>query len=107
MGRITLNLFIYLIIFLNFSYYSFSSSTTTLINNQLKKSPNLGIYVKNLTNGKVISSHNSNKKLIPASNQKILTTLCSLEYLGSDYKFDTFFFIFGVILKKSENLVNM
>ena len=103
MGRITLNLFIYLIIFLNFSYYSFSSSTTTLINNQLKKSPNLGIYIKNLTNGKVISSHNSNKKLIPASNQKILTTLCSLEYLGSDYKFDTFFFINNPSIKAIEN----
>jgi len=102
MGRFTLNLFIYLFL-LYYPTTTFSASTTSLINNQLQRSPNLGIYVKNLTNGRVISSYNSNKKFIPASNQKIITTLCSLEYLGPDYKFNTFFFINNPIMRILED----
>ena len=64
-----------IVIFISTGINSFSTTTTQIINNQLKVSPNLGIYVKNLTKGKVISSYNSDKKFIPASNQKIITTL--------------------------------
>jgi len=81
---------------------SSGQSTTDLINKQLKLSPNLGIYVKNLTTGKVVSRYNSDKKLIPASNQKILTTLCFLDYLGANYRFDSYFFVNSSPKKPSE-----
>ncbi|MBT3475578.1 D-alanyl-D-alanine carboxypeptidase/D-alanyl-D-alanine-endopeptidase [bacterium] len=94
MGRVTLTFLLYLIIiFVGTCINSFSLTTTEIINNQLKISPNLGIYIKNLTKGKVISSHNSNKKFIPASNQKIITTLSSLNYLSSNYRFNSYFFV--------------
>ena len=94
MGRVTLTFLLYLIvIFISTGINSFSTTTTQIINNQLKVSPNLGIYVKNLTKGKVVSSYNSDKKFIPASNQKIITTLSSLNYLGSNYRFNSYFFV--------------
>ena len=42
--------------------------------------------------GKIIFEKNSNKKLIPASTLKILTSLAALHYLGSDYRFPTDFY---------------
>ena len=94
MGRISLNLliyfFVYIIVIPNFA---FSSTVKDLIKNQVERSPNLGIYIKNLTTGKVVASYNSSKKFIPASNQKIITTISSLNYLGEDYKFNSYFFI--------------
>ena len=43
-------------------------------------------------NQKIIVSKNIAKKLIPASTLKILTALVGLQYLGSDYRFDTEFY---------------
>lgn len=96
MGRFTLRNLI--IIFSLFFYtslteISFSETLKSLIAKQASISPNIGIYVKNLTTGKVIASYNSNKPLTPASNQKIITTVASLDLLGKDYRFKTIFFL--------------
>tara|TARA_Y100001970_G_C14259583_1_gene878750 strand:- start:11238 stop:12500 length:1263 start_codon:yes stop_codon:yes gene_type:complete len=94
MGRFALKFLLFLsILFFVSITESISQTTTQLINNQLTRSPNLGIYIKNLTTGKIVSRYNSNKKFIPASNQKIVTTLSSLNYLGENFQFNSYFFL--------------
>ena len=98
MGGLTLKnliLIFFLLFYVGFTQGSFSSTLKSLIDEQASRSPNLGIYVKNLTTGEVVASYNSNRLFIPASNQKIITTLGSLHFLGKDYKFKTIFFILG------------
>lgn len=43
--------------------------------------------------GNILCSQNANKKFIPASTLKVLTTLSARHYLGDDYHFKTEFFI--------------
>ena len=48
-----------------------------------------GIHVLNLSTGKTLYSWNSDKRMIPASTMKVITTATALEILGSDYHFYT------------------
>ncbi len=50
---------------------------------------NIGVKVQNLTNGEVIFAKNANRTYIPASNQKVVTAVAALLYLGSEYRFQT------------------
>lgn len=43
--------------------------------------------------GKILFSKNADKKLIPASTLKILTSLLAMHYLGQDYRFITEFYM--------------
>lgn len=43
--------------------------------------------------GRILFSKNADKKLIPASTLKILTSLVAMHYLGPDYRFTTEFYI--------------
>jgi D-alanyl-D-alanine carboxypeptidase/D-alanyl-D-alanine-endopeptidase (penicillin-binding protein 4) len=43
--------------------------------------------------GRIIVSKNADKKLIPASTLKILTSLVAMHYLGPDYRFNTEFYL--------------
>ncbi len=43
--------------------------------------------------GKIFMEKNADKKLIPASTLKLLTSLAALHYLGSTYRFSTEFYI--------------
>lgn len=43
--------------------------------------------------GKILFSKNADKKLIPASTLKILTSLTAMQYLGVDYRFKTEFYM--------------
>ena len=48
-----------------------------------------GVYVKDLSTGRVVYSKNADKTLVPASNQKILTAAAALDILGADYRYET------------------
>ena len=43
--------------------------------------------------GRILLSKNADKKLIPASTLKILTSLVAIHYLGPDYRFTTEFYL--------------
>ncbi len=96
MGRFTLNKssMIYTLFFFLFaSNCSMAETVDSLIARQISISPNLGIYIKNITNGKIIASYKGKNKFTPASNQKIVTTITSLHLLGKNYRFKTVFFL--------------
>lgn len=48
-----------------------------------------GIYVQDVQSGDVLYSHNAELPMLPASNQKILTTATILDALGSEYRYQT------------------
>ncbi len=48
-----------------------------------------GVYIKDLSTGKVIVDHNSRVALTPASVMKALTSATALEMLGADFRFET------------------
>lgn len=54
-----------------------------------------GIYVQDIASGRVLYSQNAEKVLMPASNQKLLTTATALDALGSDYRYQTTLFFDG------------
>ena len=78
-----------LLFFIMFVPGVIASSIKDLINEQSKISPNISISIKNITKNKIIVSHRNKARMTPASNQKILTTLTGLEFLGPKYKFPT------------------
>ncbi len=43
--------------------------------------------------GKVLFSHHSDEKRVPASTLKVLTALAAIDYLGLDYRFPTRFYL--------------
>jgi D-alanyl-D-alanine carboxypeptidase/D-alanyl-D-alanine-endopeptidase (penicillin-binding protein 4) len=49
----------------------------------------LGIYVERARDGKPLYSRGADQLLIPASNQKILTTLAALQRFGPSFRFET------------------
>ncbi len=48
-----------------------------------------GVYVRDLNSGRVVYDLNANKTLMPASNQKLVTTAVALDILGGDYRYET------------------
>lgn len=61
------------------------------------KNASWGFYVSDIKNGKEIISHNANLALIPASTQKVMTTLTALSMLGTDFRFETLLQYDGII----------
>ena len=53
--------------------------------------------VKDISNGQIISFHNKDMALTPASVNKIVTTATALEILGANYKFQTPIYYDGYI----------
>ena len=51
--------------------------------------PNLAVHIADLAEGGVDFAHRADVSLIPASNQKLITTAAALELLGPDYAFET------------------
>jgi D-alanyl-D-alanine carboxypeptidase/D-alanyl-D-alanine-endopeptidase (penicillin-binding protein 4) len=49
----------------------------------------IGIYVERASDGSPVYAHGADRKLIPASNQKILTTLAALHRFGPTHRFKT------------------
>jgi len=70
-----------------------------LISGRQYKGIKMGIKVFSLKSNEVVFAEGPNKKLKPASNVKLVTTLAALKYLGPDYKFKTKIYIDGKIKK--------
>ena len=47
--------------------------------------------------GKVLAAHESEKSLVPASSQKVITTIAGLNLIGADYTYKTYIEYDGVI----------
>ena len=47
--------------------------------------------------GKVLAAHESEKSLVPASSQKVITTIAGLNLVGADYTYKTYIEYDGVI----------
>ena len=60
---------------------------------------NIGIKILSLTTGETLYSLNSQKLLMPTSNNKLYTCAVALEKLGSDYRFNT------LVLRDGNNLI--
>ncbi len=75
----------------------YASSVTPLLNANPSKNGKLGVVVKSLSSGETIYEHNPDKMYIPASNEKIITSVAALSLLGNDYTFKTEFFSGGGI----------
>ena len=90
-----------IIFFISISLASAESATfKELVKSQAEITPNISIFIKNLSTNEVIVSYRANKRMIPASNQKIITTLTSLDLLGEQFKFSTYIFLLDKIDEK-------
>jgi len=49
----------------------------------------VGVYIKNLTTGKVLYSQDGQRPMTPASNAKVFTSAAAYLYLGPNYHFTT------------------
>ncbi len=68
------------------------------VNNPLLKSASVSFAIKDLRNGKIITSFDENRALVPASSQKIITSALILNELTDSFKFQTPFFLKGEYL---------
>lgn len=75
----------------------YATSVAPLLNANPDKTAKLGVVVKSLSTGETIYEHNPNKMYIPASNEKIITSVSALSLLGKDYRFKTEFYSGGGI----------
>lgn len=62
-----------------------------------REAATVGVYIENLSTGKVVESENINMSMIPASILKSVTTATALNLLGEDFKYVT-----NVVLQGSQ-----
>ncbi len=48
-----------------------------------------GVHIQDLSTGRVMYTRNTDKTLVPASNQKLITTAAALDALGADFRYET------------------
>ncbi len=94
---------IFTLFFISF-FFSFDLSAQTfqkgfseIENKEYLKHAHIGIYALYPDSEEVILDINSEKTLIPASTQKLVTTAVALQKLGSDFKFNTKVYYSGEI----------
>ena len=66
-----------------------SQIASIVYNNPAFDSAKIGVYVKVISSDRVVYSYRGQAPMIPASNQKIVTTATILDKLGPDYRFTT------------------
>ena len=64
-----------------------------LLKSKMFNASHVGIYVYDLTDGEEIFKYNERKRLRPASNEKIVTAITALNYLGNGYNYQTKLYI--------------
>lgn len=84
-------------------YDRIPSKVEAIFKNNNNSNLNLGMEIYSIKNNKVIYAYNQDHKFIPASNTKIFTSLCALDFLGTEYQFKTQLLTDGVI---QENTIN-
>ncbi|MBK8343543.1 MAG: D-alanyl-D-alanine carboxypeptidase/D-alanyl-D-alanine-endopeptidase [Bacteroidetes bacterium] len=62
---------------------------------------NWGFCIMDPKTGKILASHEPEKSLMPASSQKVITTIAGINLLGADYRYKTYLEYDGVIGKDS------
>lgn len=86
------------LVLLLINFFFFSSAGTQnelqnkiniLVNSGFYKHANIGISVRDTKTGELIADIEKDKLMIPASSLKLLTTLASLDVLGSNFRFKT------------------
>lgn len=76
---------------------AYTARIATLLPTEARNNGKLGVVVKSLTSGETLFEHNAQNLFIPASNEKIITSVASLSLLKRDYRFKTEFFSGGGI----------
>ncbi len=69
----------------------YSAKLAPLVPKEARQNGKLGVVVKSLSTGETLFEHNPDKLFIPASNEKIITSVAALTLLKKDYKFKTEF----------------
>lgn len=82
---------------------SYTAKIATLLPPEARNNGKLGVVVKSLTSGETIFEHNAQNLYIPASNEKIITSVAALSLLKRDYRFKTDFYSGGGI---SDNILH-
>lgn len=77
----------------------YSAKIATLLPREARDNGKLGVIVKSLTSGETIYEHNAQNLFIPASNEKIITSVAALSLLKRDYRFKTEFYSGGEVSK--------
>lgn len=83
----------------NSSTSTYTARIATMLPKEARNNGKLGVVVKSLTSGETIYEHNAQSLFIPASNEKIITSVASLSLLKRDYRFKTEFSSGGGISK--------
>lgn len=56
-----------------------------------------GLYVQDLNTGRTLYRRNADKTMLPASNQKLLTTAAALDALSADFRYETTLYFDGEV----------
>ena len=67
-----------------------------IVNDKFFESSQIAIEIFDLTEGKLLYSHNNKLLLNPASNMKLLTSAAGLVFLGPEYEFKTKLYYSGI-----------
>ncbi|MDQ3142553.1 MAG: D-alanyl-D-alanine carboxypeptidase/D-alanyl-D-alanine-endopeptidase [Bacteroidota bacterium] len=101
--------YIPIIVLLSISGYSQNKKISANIQSAISKftdenylkTSSIGISIIDMRNGQLVGQFNSNKSLIPASSQKILSSAAILDVLGKDFRYQTNFYLSGRFLEDS------
>jgi len=74
-----------------------SEALDRIIEGEYARSAFWGIYIQDVDSGRILYRLNEDKTLLPASNQKLLTTATALDVLGSAYRYQTTLYLNGEI----------
>lgn len=92
-------LFIYVLLLSAFSPWLVCADIGTDINRIVSQPSQAkveyGIHIVEAKSGKAVYSRNAHRRMVPASNMKLITSAAALHYLSSDYVYETVFAMHG------------